>query len=98
MRLWQEVRQQNPDFASYGPVNPPGVGASGLRVAVEMLQGKEIKQSELQGEAGNTLYVPIPGAVDNENLQEELEKISDREGEYVLDGIITREQAQAFFQ
>ena len=29
MRLWEETRQQNPDFASYGPINPPGVGASG---------------------------------------------------------------------
>ena len=97
MRLWQEVRQQNPDFASYGPVNPPGVGASGLRVAVELLQGKEIKQSELQGEAGNTLYVPIPGVVTNQNLEEELQKI-DVEGEYVLDGIISREQAQSYFE
>jgi ribose transport system substrate-binding protein len=97
MRLWQEVRQENPDFASYGPVNPPGVGASGLRVAVELLQGKEIKQSELQGEAGNTLYVPIPGVVTNQNLKEEIQKI-DVEGEYVLDGMISREQAQSYFQ
>jgi ribose transport system substrate-binding protein len=97
MRLWQEVRQENPDFASYGPINPPGVGASGLRVAVELLQGKEIKQSELQGEAGNTLYVPIPGVVTNQNLEEEIQKI-DVEGEYVLDGIISREQAQTYFQ
>ncbi len=97
MRLWEETLQENPDFASYGPINPPGVGASGLRVAVELLQGKEIKQSELQGEAGNTLYVPIPGVVDNENLEEEIQKI-DVEGEYVLDGIITREQAQSYFE
>ncbi len=97
MRLWSEVRQDNPEFASYGPINPPGVGASGLRVAVELLQGKEIKQSELQGAAGNTLYVPIPGVVTNENLEEELQKI-DVEGEYVLDGIISREQAQSFFE
>src|ERR671914_1690732 len=97
MRLWQDVRQQNPAFASYGPINPPGVGASGLRVMVELLQGKEIKQSELQGEAGNTLYVPIPGVVTNQNLDEELQKI-DVEGEYVLDGIISRKQAQAFFE
>ena len=97
MRLWEETRQQNPDFASYGPINPPGVGASGLRVAVELLQGKEIKQSELQGEAGNTLYVPIPGVVTNQNLEKEIQKI-DVEGEYVLDGIISRKQAQAFFE
>ena len=66
-------------------------------MAVELLQGKEIKQSELQGEAGNTLYVPIPGVVTNQNLEEELQEI-DIEGEYVLDGIISRKQAQAFFE
>ena len=97
MELWNEVLQQNSDFASYGPVNPPGVGASGLRVAVELLQGKEIKESELQGEAGNTLYVPIPGVVTNQNLEEELQKI-DIDGEYVLDGTISRSEAQAYFQ
>ena len=94
MRLWQDVRQQNPDFASYGPINPPGVGASGLRVTVELLQGKEIKQSELEGEAGNTLYVPIPGVVTNQNLDEEIQKI-DVEGEYVLDGIISRKNRRS---
>jgi ribose transport system substrate-binding protein len=97
MRLWQEVRQQNPDFHSYGPINPPGVGASGLRVMVELLQGKEIKQSELEGEAGNTLYVPIPGVVTDQNLDQELQKI-DAEGEYVLDGIISRKQARSYFE
>lgn len=98
MRLWDEVRQEDDSFSSYGVVNPPGVGASGLRVAVEMLQGKEIAQDQLQGEAGNTLYVPIPGTVTNDNLQEELEEISSREGEYVLTGTISRQEAQAFFQ
>ena len=33
----------------------------------------------------------------NQNLEEELQKI-DIEGEYVLDGIISRKQAQAFFE
>jgi len=97
MRQWQDVRQQDPEFASYGPINPPGVGASGLRVMVEILQGKEIKQGELEGAAGNTLYVPIPGVVTNQNLDEELQKI-DVEGEYVLDGIITQKQAQSYFE
>jgi ribose transport system substrate-binding protein len=96
MELWNEVRQENEDFSSYGVVNPPGVGASGLRVAVEMLQGKEIAEGQLEGEAGNTLYVPIPGTVTNDNLEDELSQI-DADGEYVLTGTISREEAQAFF-
>ena len=92
LRLHEAVGRDapaEPGLRLLRPINPPGVGASGLRVAVELLQGKEIKQSELEGEAGNTLYVPIPGVVTNQNLEEELQKI-DIEGEYVLDGIISR--------
>ncbi len=97
MRLWQDAREQHPEFSSYGPINPPGIGASGLRVMVELLQDKEIKQGELEGEAGNTLYVPIPGVVTDQNLDSELNKV-DVEGEYVLDGIISRKQAQSYFE
>lgn len=99
MRLWDEVLQEDDGFSSYGVVNPPGVGASGLRVAVEMLQGNEIRQSELGGAAGNTLYVPIPGTVDNSNLSDQLQQIpADAPEEYVLDGMISREEAQGFFE
>lgn len=97
MRLWQDVLKQHPEFASYGPINPPGVGASGLRVMVELLQGKEIKQGELAGEANNTLYVPIPGVVTDKNLDAELQKV-DIEGEYVLDGTISSKQASSYFE
>lgn len=98
MRLWQEVQQEQPDFASFGVTNPPGIGGSGLRVAVELLQGGEIKQSELQGEAGNTLYAPIPGTVDDASLDSELQEIEGRPDSYALDGIMSQQQVQAFFQ
>ena len=98
MRLWQEVQQDQPEFSSFGVTNPPGIGASGLRVAVEMLQGGEIKQSELSGDAGNTLYAPIPGTVDDQSLDSELQKIEDRPDSYALDGVMSQQQVQQFFE
>jgi ribose transport system substrate-binding protein len=98
MRLWDEVRQEHSEFSSYGVVNPPGIAASGLRVAVEMLEGKEIAQDQLQGEAGNTLYVPIPDTVDDANLEKQLQSIDGKPDSYALDGIISEEQAEAFFE
>jgi ribose transport system substrate-binding protein len=97
MRLWDEVRQKDDSFASYGVVNPPGIGASGLRVVVEMLQGKKIKQSELAGAAGNTLYAPIPGTVDNGSLDQKLKEIQGKPDSYALDGILSREEARSYF-
>lgn len=98
MQLWNEVKQTNPDFKSYGVVNPPGVAASGLRVALNLLQGKQLKADALAGPFSNSLYVPIPGTVSEENFAEEFEKIKDQPASYVLDGIIDQATADGFFQ
>ncbi|MCI0397105.1 MAG: ABC transporter substrate-binding protein [Chloroflexi bacterium] len=99
IQLWKEVQDTtDPDFNTIGVVNPPGVGASGLRVAIEILQGKEVDESKLAGPFGNSLYVPIPGTVTADNFTEECEKVADQPASYVLDGFITQEEAAAFMQ
>jgi ribose transport system substrate-binding protein len=96
LKLWQDISAEHPDFQSYAVCNPPGQGADGLRIAVELLQGKQIDESQLAGPFGNTLYIPIPCRVDAENFAEMLEMYQDRPDTYVLDGIITQEEAAAF--
>jgi ribose transport system substrate-binding protein len=98
MQLWNEVKQTNPDFKSYGVVNPPGVAASGLRVALNLLQGKELKADAMAGPFGNSLYVPIPGVVSEENFAEEFAKVENQPASYVVDGIIDQATADSFFQ
>lgn len=98
LKLWQDTREQHPDFTSIGVVNPPGIGASGLRVAVELLEGNEVDQSQLGGTFGNTLYVPIPFVVTQENFDEYYEQYQDRADSYAFDGIISQEEAQAFME
>jgi ribose transport system substrate-binding protein len=77
-------------------VNPPGSAVSGLRVAIEMLQGKEVDTSKLAGPFGNSLYIPIPGQVTDENFDAEYAEIADQPDSYVLDGMITQQEAAAF--
>jgi ribose transport system substrate-binding protein len=95
---WNEVLETQPDFQSIGVVNPPGVGASGLRVMVNLLQGKQIDETQLGGPCGNTLYVPIPAPITSENFADEYAKVQDLAASYTLDSMITQEQADAFFQ
>jgi len=97
LQTWQEVLAENPDFQTIGVVNPPGIGASGLRVAVELLLGAELNEDALAGPFGNTLYVPIPYAVTNDNLEDVFaaQNISEAPDSFTLDGIITQEQAVA---
>lgn len=94
LQLWKEVQQTRPDFTSFGVVNPPGVGASGLRVAVELLMGAKIEEGALKGAANNTLFVPIPYIVDKTNFEAHYEAVKDLPASYTLDGIITQEEAK----
>jgi ribose transport system substrate-binding protein len=98
MQLWNEVKAEHPEFQSFGVVNPPGVAASGLRVALNLLQGKQLKADALAGPYSNSLYVPIPGTVSEENFQAEYDKIKDQPASYVLDGIVDQATADGFFQ
>jgi ribose transport system substrate-binding protein len=98
LQLWHEIQMERPDFTAFGVVNPPGVGADGIRVAVEILIGGQVDESQLAGPFGNTLYVPIPYTVDASNFEEEYAKVADVPESYTLDGLITQSQAYAFIK
>lgn len=98
LKLWDETREEHPEFTSIGVVNPPGVGASGLRVAVEILQGGTVDESQLGGPFGNSLYVPIPLVVTQDNFDDVFDQYGDRSDTFVIDDVITQEQAAAFME
>ncbi|NPV68351.1 MAG: ABC transporter substrate-binding protein [Anaerolineae bacterium] len=98
LQLWHEVKQERPEFTSFGVVNPPGVGADGIRVAVEILIGGTPDVSKLSGPFGNTFYVPIPYVVDEFNFEEQYELVKDLPESYTLDGFITQMQAAGFME
>lgn len=97
LQLWQEIKEERPEFTSFAAVNPPGLGASGLRVLYEMLEGNEIDESQFEGRFGRTLFVPIPFTVEESNFEEMYAEYGDEPESYTLDGIITQEEAQEFF-
>ncbi|WP_319529001.1 substrate-binding domain-containing protein [uncultured Cohaesibacter sp.] len=82
---------------SAASVNPPGVMASALNVAVLKLQGKEFKDDIFAGVYGNAIYIPIP-FIDNANLDEKLEEAKDKPGYWSVSAIVTPEEAEAFFK
>jgi len=100
LQLWNEILQTRPDFRSIGVVNPPGVATSGMRVLLELLQGRTIDPAQLAGDCPtpNTLFVPIPGVVTSDNFAEAYEMVKDLPASYTGDGMINAEEAAAFFQ
>jgi ribose transport system substrate-binding protein len=78
-------------------VNPPGVMASALNVAVLKLQGREFKDGIFQGQYGNAVYLPIP-LIDNSNFEQIYEKVKDAPGYVSVTTVITPDQAERAFK
>ena len=85
-------------YTSGASVNPPGVMASALNVAVLRLMGKEFKEHVFAGQYGNAIYLPIP-FIDNSNVEEVYEQVKDRPAYYSVTSLVTPDEAEAeFFQ
>jgi ribose transport system substrate-binding protein len=98
LKLWAQILDTRPDFISYGVYNPPGVGADGIRIALNLLAGKTLKDGALSGTSKNSIYVPIPGFVDKDKFTAELAKFKDTPDAYASDGTIDMTGADLFFK
>lgn len=92
MNRWQEA-----GFNSAASVNPPGVMASALNVAVLALQGREFREDVFEGPNGNAIYIPIP-FVDNDNLAENLAAAEGKPGYWSVTATVSPDEAEEFFQ
>ena len=78
-------------------VNPPGVMASALNVAVLMLQGRELKEAADDGQYGNAIYLDIP-FIDGTNLKEVAAQLDGKPGFYSFTDALTIDEAEALFK
>ena len=78
-------------------VNPPGVMASALNVAVLMLQGKELKEPAAAGQYKNAMYLPIP-FIDSKNLPEAAKAVDGKPGYYSFTSQLSIEDAEKLFK
>ncbi|NTJ44778.1 ABC transporter substrate-binding protein [Agrobacterium larrymoorei] len=84
-------------FNSAASVNPPGVMASALNVAVLKLQGKEFKDGIFGGTYGNAIYIPIP-FVDSNNVADNLKNAEGKPGYWSVTATVSPEKAAEFFK
>ncbi|MDD3365792.1 MAG: ABC transporter substrate-binding protein [Sphaerochaetaceae bacterium] len=93
MRRWKEQ-----GLDTIGVANPPACMASALHVAVLLAQGRELKEGILEGPYGNTIYLPIPVVVTNENFDEVWNEYKDKPDYFAVDGKISRATAESYFK
>ncbi|WP_417248576.1 substrate-binding domain-containing protein [Celeribacter sp.] len=90
--LWSEN-----NLESGAAVNPPGVMASALNVAVLLLQGKELAEPADDGVYGNALYLPIP-FISSENLDEAKAQLDGKAGYVSYTSSLSIDDAKALFK
>lgn len=93
LKLWKEK-----GIDGIGVANPPGCMTSAFFVAIHLLKGETLKEGVLEGPYGNTIYVPVPVVVTNENFDEVYEEYKDKPDYYSVDGYITEEEAAQYFE
>ena len=92
LKLWQEALATNPDFDSIAVANHPGVSPTGLRIAVNMLLGKEVDTSKLGGANGLSFVIPLAAVITKDNLDEGLKMCEGKPDAYLLDNIMTDDE------
>ena len=99
LQLWADRLKVDPSFESIAVANPPGVASTGLRIAVNMLQGKQVNKSKLGGTNGLSFVLPVPVTVTKDNFQQVFDsQCAGKPPAYLLDGIMTDQEVQQFFQ
>lgn len=89
LKLWHDNH-----YNSGASVNPPGVMASALNVAVLKLQGHEFKDGVFAGPNGTAIYIPIP-LIDNSNVGQVYEQVKDKPGYFSVTTTVSPDEAMA---
>ncbi len=101
LNMWNDYNLANPDKAFEGIIvgNPPGIGVSAIKVAVQLMNGKEFKDDLLQDVDGGKALMLTPGPViTNENREQ---YVADTEGmpdSYTFSAVLSDEEIAAFFK
>ena len=93
VKKWKELKDES-GFSTYGQNNPPGIGATGLGIAVRLLQGKEFKDGVLDG---MNYYYPVKDQVTNDNFDEYYDKYKDEPDSYFIDEWLSEDDLDAMF-
>lgn len=98
LKLWQDALEMNPEFDSIAVANHPGVAPTGLRIAVNMLQGRQVDESKLGGANGLSFVLPLAAVITSDNLEEGLAMCEGKPDSYLIDNILTEEEVNEYFQ
>jgi ribose transport system substrate-binding protein len=93
---WKKLRDQGADFKACTQPNPPGIGGTAFRMALQLYNGKKFKPGILKD--GMTYYYKVSMFVTDENFDDGWVLLKDKPDDYLLSEIMPESDAEALFQ
>ena len=95
-RLKATLREKKADFKACAQPNPPGIGGTAFRMALQLYNGKEFKPNILLD--GMTYYYKVGMFITDENFDEGWQLLKDKPDDYLLSEIMPENQVVGLFQ
>lgn len=92
---WKKLRDAGADFKACAQPNPPGIGGTGFRIALNLYDGKEFKDGLLDG---TTYFYKVSSFYTDENFDEAWEMLKDKPDDYLLSEIMPQDKVDELFQ
>jgi ribose transport system substrate-binding protein len=92
---WKKLRDEGADFKACAQANPPGIGGTSFRMALQIYNGKEFKEGILEG---TTYFYKVSTFITDDNFEEGWEMLKDKPDDYLLTEIMPEEEVAALFE
>jgi ribose transport system substrate-binding protein len=93
---WKKLRDKGADFKACAQPNPPGIGGTAFRMALQLYNGKQFKPGILKD--GMTYYYKVGMFITDENFDEGWVLLKDKPDDYLLSEIMPQSDVEALFQ
>jgi len=92
---WKKIRDEGKDFIACVQPNPPGIGGTAFRMALQLYNGKQFKAGLLKD---NTYFYKVGMFISNDNFDEGWELLKDKADDYLLSEIMPQADVEALFE
>ena len=92
---WKKLRDAGANFKACAQPNPPGIGGTAFRMAIQLYNGKQFKTGVLQN---NTYFYKVGMFITDANFDQGWQLLKDKPDDYLLSEIMPEDQVVALFQ
>lgn len=105
LKKWKEINDANPDEPLNAIIveNPPSIGVMGMKIAVRLLKGDQLKDDALQSDPAdpdnkNAIFYNPTTVITLDNMEEYYEKYKDADDSSYIDTDMTDELIATYFK